>query len=466
MTDWCPDLSRSTAPRYLAIADAIAADLAAGRLADGNRLPAQRQLAARLDLDFTTVARGYAEARRRGLITARVGSGSFVTAPDVASAPSASLPSQEPRRNPAPDFSMNLPPEPDDPVLLAHLRQGFGRISADLPALLRYQTPDADGPDRQMAVRWLRDAGLSPAPQSVQFAAGAQAALAGIVSILARPGDRIACEAVTYAGIRSLCSQMGLRLTGLPVDADGVDPDAFRSACSIGDLAALYLNPTLQNPTTRTIPVARRKALAAIARQYGVPIIEDDAYGALCRNSPLPFAAIAPDVTWYIGTLSKALGAGLRLAHVIAPDRSGTWQLARATRTASVMVSPITMALSTRWIEDGTARMLRDHIRMECVARQALTKTHLGDARYESDPEGFHVWLHLDNGWTASAFANQIRSLPVGVVEAEAFTACGPPPNAVRLCLGGPASRDQVDGALDVIAETLATAPERASAFF
>jgi DNA-binding transcriptional regulator YhcF (GntR family) len=79
MTDWCPDLSRSAAPRYLALADSIEEDIASGVLKTGDRLPAQRRLAVQLGLDFTTVARGYNEARRRGVISSLVGSGTFVS---------------------------------------------------------------------------------------------------------------------------------------------------------------------------------------------------------------------------------------------------------------------------------------------------------------------------------------------------------------------------------------------------
>ncbi len=78
MADWTPDLSTSDKPRYLAIADAISDDISAGRLAVGDRLPPQRKLAKRLDVDFTTVARGYVEAQKRGLIESKVGQGTFV----------------------------------------------------------------------------------------------------------------------------------------------------------------------------------------------------------------------------------------------------------------------------------------------------------------------------------------------------------------------------------------------------
>src|SRR6201992_162876 len=132
MADWTPDLSTSDKPRYLAIADAIADDIGAGRLAVGGRLPPQRKLAKRLDVDFTTVARGYVEAQKRGLIESKVGQGTFVRD------------KPKPRRNqPAPpprpvDLSMNLPPEPADPQLLARMRAGLTEIGASLIDALRY----------------------------------------------------------------------------------------------------------------------------------------------------------------------------------------------------------------------------------------------------------------------------------------------------------------------------------------
>src|SRR6202012_807835 len=111
MADWTPDLSTSDKPRYLAIADAIADDVSAGRLAVGDRLPPQRKLAKRLDVDFTTVARGYVEAQKRGLLGSKVGKGPF------------GRDKPKPRRSQAPpprpvDLSMNLPPEPDQPELI------------------------------------------------------------------------------------------------------------------------------------------------------------------------------------------------------------------------------------------------------------------------------------------------------------------------------------------------------------
>jgi len=464
MTDWCPDLSASNAPRYIAIADAIEADFRAGKLSPGDRLPAQRQLAGMLGLDFTTVARGYTEARRRGAISSLVGSGTFVTGTDTP--PGGPIPVRAGDRLASPDFSMNLPPEPEAPELIGRMQEGLAAVSADIVSLLRYQTFDPAAPDRQAAASWLGSMGLTAQPEEVLFAAGSQAALASILTTIARPGERIACENITYPGIRSLCGLLQLELLGLPQDEDGVDPDAFRNACEAGRLRALYLNPTIQNPTTRTIPESRRKELARIARHQGVAILEDDPYGMLSRNAPPPFAALAPDVTWYVGSLSKCIGAGLRLAYVTAPDRSAGRQFERVQRTSSVMISPLTAALATRWIEDGTAKALLRHVRSESAARQALAARHLKDFAFRADPDGFHLWLELGNGWTRSAFVSQMRSQPIGLAESDPFTVGGPAGEAVRLCLGGPVDRARIESALAAIGETLATSPEKTSAYF
>ncbi|WP_428642455.1 PLP-dependent aminotransferase family protein [Roseibium sp.] len=464
MTDWCPDLTGSNAPRYLAIADAIDADIRKGKLKQGDRLPAQRQLAGLLDLDFTTVARGYAEARRRGIISSQVGSGTYVTPPS--SARTTSSATSDPRRPRTPDPTMNLPPEVQAPDLIERLQQGFASLSADLVPLMRYQTLEASEPDRQAACSWLSGVGLSPEPEAIQFSPGAQAALSGILAAIASPGDRIACEEITYPGIRSICAQQHLELQGLKTDSDGIDPDAFQAACLSGTLKALYVNPTLQNPTTRTVPHARRRALAAIARKHAVPILEDDAYGQLSRTASPPFAAIAPELTWYIGSLAKSLGAGLRLAYVLAPDKNAAWQFSRAVRTFSVMTSPLSTALATRWIEDGTAEALLAYLRKECTARQTLAAGILKDQTFEADPDGFHLWLRLPAGWTRSSLAGQMRGQPIGIAESDAFTVSGTAPEAVRVCLGGPLDRTGLKEALEVMARTLQASPQSASAFF
>ncbi|CAD5250088.1 Uncharacterized HTH-type transcriptional regulator RHOS4_30730 [Bosea sp. 62] len=452
--DWLPDLTQSDKPRYLAIADRIAADIAAGTLAAGERLPPQRRLAEALAVDFTTVARGYVEAQRRGLVESRVGQGTFVkAAPAKVAAPMASVPELV-------DLSMTLPPEPDDPVLIARLRQGMVEVSERLVSLLRYQPLGGAPADKAAAALWLGRRGLAPAFERLFVVPGANAALLAILSSLAKPGDAVFCEALTYPGIRSICAQLGLPLTGLATDGDGLDPEAFAEVCMRLKPKVLYLNPVLQNPTTATMPLRRREAIVAVAQRHGVAIIEDDAYGFVPSDAPTPFAVLAPELTWHIAGLSKCLGAGLRLAYVVAPDLRSGWPFAAALRASSIMASPLTAALATRWIEDGSADALLAFVRAETAARQRLAAEILPAGLSRADPFSFNLWLELPPPWTRAAFVGQMQATGIGIVASDAFAAKGPAPEAARICLGGPIGRKALGDVLAFMAHALEQAPE------
>jgi DNA-binding transcriptional MocR family regulator len=462
MMDWMPDLAQSDKPRYLAIADIIASDLRQGRLSAGDRLPPQRKLASRLAIDFTTVARGYSEAQKRGLVESRVGQGTFVLAP-VAAKREARAPSQ--RRAEIVDLSMNLPPEPDDPALIERMRAGLEEVGRDLVSLLRYQGFGGSPADKDAASAWLGRRALVPTQDRIFVTPGAHPALLAIFGVLAKPGDVILSEAITYPGARSIAAQLGLNLVGLPLDDEGVDPDAFADACVRLAPKGLYLNPTLQNPTTLTVPEHRRAKIAGIARRYRIPIIEDDAYGFIPVHGPAPFAAIAPDITWHVAGLAKCIGAGLRAAYVVAPDMRSGWPFAAAVRAATVMASPLTLALVTRWIEDGTADAILRFIRSETAARQSLAKEILPAGSFKADPLSFNLWVPLPQGWTRSAFIGHMRTTGVGVVASDAFTVQGTPPEAVRVCLGGPTTRPAIRHALEYMAHALSESPAVASTF-
>ena len=460
MNDWFPDLSHTAKPRYLAIADIIADDVKSGRLADGDRLPPQRTLAKRLSIDFTTVARGYVEAQRRGLIDSRVGQGTFVRA---AKAPrrAARLGDQ----GDIVDLSMNLPPEPTDADLVSRMREGLADVARDLVGLLRYQGFGGSRADKEAASAWLGRRALVPKQERVFVTPGAHPAIHAILSMLARGGDRVLCEAITYPGVRSIAAQLGLELVGLPMDAEGIDPDALDDACRRSAPKALYLNPPLQNPTTLTMPERRREAIAGVARHYGLPIVEDDAYGFIPASGVHPIASIAPDLTWHIAGLAKCIGAGLRAAYVVAPDARSGWPFAAALRASNVMASPLTVALATRWIEDGTADTLLRFIRTETAARQTLAAAILPPGSFRANPLSFHLWVPLPRPWTRSAFIGHMRATGIGVVASDAFFVAGEPDEHVRVCLGGPASRERVRSALEFMAHTLEAEPAMSSSY-
>lgn len=447
-THWRRRLAASDQPAYLSIADLIDEDLKSGRLAPRDRLPTLRELASELQLNYTTVARAYAEARRRGLIDSRPGMGTHVRG---------LRPALPLRGGSGAEMTMNLPPEPDDPALLARLHESAAALlaRADLYALLRYQDFGGSAEDRDIGAEWLR--ARLPGVQAAQVlvCSGIHSALTALVSQLARPGEAICAEALTYPGLKAIATQLGVTLHPLPLDDEGPSAAAFEQACRSVAPKALYLNPTLQNPTTLTVSRARREALADVALRYSIPIIEDDAYAMLPREVPLPLAQLAPELTYYLSGFSKCLGAGLRSAYVRAPNERLAQRLAGALRATTVMASPITNALATRWVRDGSAQAMLEAIRAECEARQVLAARHLAGHAVWAQPEGFHLWLPLASSWSVVEFASYLRTQGVAVVASAAFATDADPPDAVRICLGGPLSRADCEHALRLIADTL-----------
>jgi DNA-binding transcriptional MocR family regulator len=450
---WIPKLKKGQGPVYKLIADAIGADIAIGRLVAEQRLPAQRALADALGIDFTTVARAYTEAQKRGLVDSTVGRGTFVCGRRALAIPRAVA------GRPNVDLSMNMPPEPSSPELLELMRSGLSAIGGDMAGLLRYQDFGGSALDREAGALWLRRRGLDVEPERLLVVPGAQAALLAILSTIAPPGSVVCCESLTYPGLRALAGLLNLKLVGLPMDGEGIDALAFAAACAQYAPQALYCNPTLLNPTTLTMSAQRRQALVQVARNYGVPIIEDDAYGFLPRSGPPAIAAIGPDVTWYVAGLAKCIGAGLRLAYVAAPDAGASSRLAAAVRATAVMASPFTAALATRWVRDGTADLALNAIRKESMARQRLAARILPADSYASAPEAFHLWIKLPEQWDRLALTAHLRATGIGVVPSDAFAVDGPPPQAIRVCIGGIADHDDIRQALTQIANVLRQSP-------
>jgi DNA-binding transcriptional MocR family regulator len=450
---WVPKLKRGGGPAYLAIANAIAEDVATGHLQPEQRLPPQRKLAEALDLDFTTVARAYTEAHRRGLIDSVVGRGTFVCGKRRPRIPRVT------EGRPNVDMSMNMPPEPESAELVELMQAGWAHVNGKLRDLMRYQDFGGSAEDREAGALWLRRRGMVVEPERVLVAPGAQCALLAILTMLVGPGGVLCCEDITYPGLRALAGQLGIKLVGLPMDHEGIDAVAFAGACAQYAPKALYCNPTLLNPTTCTTSLSRRQALVEIARHYEVAIIEDDAYGFLPRAGPPAIASIGPDLSFYVTGLSKSVGAGLRIAYLVAPDGQSAARLTASLRATTVMASPITSALATRWIRDGVADLALANIRKESMARQKLAARILPEQIYDSAPEAFHLWIRLQGTWQAKAFAAQMRSSGIGVVASDAFAVSNQPPEAVRVCIGGVASRDDIQHALEMIRDTLKEAP-------
>lgn len=453
---WSPTIRKADGPLYLAIADAIAADITDGRLADGMRLPPQRVLAEALGIDFTTVSRAYNEARHRGLVEGRVGQGTYVKARRAKIA--------RPATSGIVDMSMNLPPLFDDHALSVRLWDDVAALQAEhgLDLLMRYQAPAGTLHNRAAGAAWLRPRLGEVQVERMLVCPGAQGALLAALSSLAKAGDTICAEAIAYPGLRALAAHLGITLLGVAIDEKGLIPEAFEELCSTHTLKALYCNPTLHNPTTATLSLERREAIVAVARRHGVAIIEDDAYGALPVAPPPALAALAPDLVYYIGGLAKCLSPALRIAYLVVPDCRSSVRIEGAIRATAGLASPLTTAIATRWIEDGTADAVLGAIRTETAARQKVAANVLPKGTAVSDPHAFHVWLRLPRPWTRGEFSGRLQAAGIAVVPSDAF-AVGPAPEAVRLGLGAAATQEELRRSLLTIADLLGQSPAASS---
>jgi DNA-binding transcriptional MocR family regulator len=434
---------------HRALAAAIAADVQAGRLRAGDRLPPQRDLADALGVTVMTVTRGYAEAQRLGLVAGEVGRGTFVRPPAFA------------------------PLVPTDPGLLdlgtnALLPQAHAHeLSASFAALVtrtgpaqlfNYQQHAGRPEHRASGARWLQTAGVPALPADVVLTSGAQHAMAVAMSTLMAPGDSVLCESVTYTGMRSLAHHLHVRAHPVSMDGEGLLPDALEDAAHETGARVLYCMPTVQNPTARVMSRKRRQEIAAVAARLNIWIVEDDVYGFLVTGAT-PLAALAPERTFYLSSLSKSLVPGLRVGFLRVPTG---WidRVIGAVFATTVTVSPASAAAAAQWIDDGTVERVVAWKRQEIRARQQLARAVLGD-RVSGAAESQHLWMTLPASWTPEDFAREARQRGVLVTPGRDFAvARHETPNAVRVCLGPPAERQSLKLALTTLQDILSGSPQ------
>lgn len=452
MTSWTPLIDKGKGPLYHSLADAIERDIRSGRLPPGTRLPTHRDLADALGVNVSTATRGYAEAERRGLVHATVGRGTFVSSDGGASP---SLVAPEPHASGLVEMGLVTPLYALDPDIGDGLRRLSGR--GDLARLLRYAAPAGLPEHRAMGAEWMKRYGLETDAASVVVTAGGQHALACCLTALFRPGQRVAVDSLTYPGIKSLAVSLGIRLAPVSGDARGMTADDLDAACRREDIAGVYLMPGVHNPTTTFMPPERRDDIAVVARSHGLVVLEDDAYGLSRPPGPVvtPVTARIPERSVFIAGVSKAFGAGLRVAFLSAPGPL-RGKLSEAVLNTVWMASPITVELACSWIRDGVADAAVAAKREEARRRYAVAAERLAGYDHQGHETGFFLWLRLPEPWTGAALELRAREAGVNLFGAERFgVGHEPVPPAVRISLTGPESLDRLCEGLEIVRRVL-----------
>jgi DNA-binding transcriptional MocR family regulator len=430
MTLWSPRLPDSPSPIYARIADALERDVRGGVLVSGSQLPTHRDLARVLGITPVTVTRAYAEAARRGLVESTTGRGTFIRSVRRDSAPAGDI-----------DLAANAVVVP----LPTASRMVLERAAE---ALTTSAYGNIVGSDRHRAAG-AAYIGCRTDPERVIVTAGTQHALFLALAASTRPGDTVLTESVTYHGAKAVAALLGLKLEPLPLDRHGILPDALARAAKSRKAKALYIVPSLHNPTGIVTPEKRRRDLAAAAEKHGLTIIEDDVCGFLLEKTPPPLAAFAPDRTIFLTGLGKAMAPAMRVGFLTAPD--ALLQRAQSALAASILfASPVLAEIAAKRIEDGTAARIAAAKRAEVAVRNRAARSILkgltGDARSS------HLWLELPQRWTADGFVEEARRRRVKVASGAAFAVGDELPRAVRVSIGAPASVAELETALHVLA--------------
>lgn len=269
------------------------------------------------------------------------------------------------------------------------------------PAALQYDKTEGFDPLIQALIKYLPERGVKNiASDTLTIFSGSQSVLDISAKILISPGDKIAIEAPTYLGAISAFNPYQPDYVTVQTDDDGIIPDALEAVLKTHSIKLIYLVPTFQNPTGRTLSVERRQAVAQLLQKYDVLLLEDDPYSALRYSGEVvpPLQQFAPEHVIYSSTFSKILAPGLRIGFCVAPAALARWFVI-AKQGADLHTQTFGQAIAALYLDNGHLNeQLPKIIELYRPRRDAML-----EALADFMPEGFR-WTHPEGGmflWVA-----------------------------------------------------------------
>jgi 2-aminoadipate transaminase len=327
-------------------------------------------------------------------------------------------------------------PSPDSFPIEA-MREATARVLRDNPReALQYAASEGFAPLREWVAEEVQRHGMSIDASQVLITTGSQQGLDLAGKVLIDAGSGIAVEAPTYVGALQAFAPYEPEVVTVPCDEDGPIPEALDIAKGA---RFLYMLPNFQNPSGRCMSEGRRAALAAKAREIGLPILEDNPYGDLWFDAepPRPLASRWAEGTIYLGSFSKVLAPGLRLGYVIAPQALMP-KLLQAKQAADLHTPGFNQRVVYEVIRNG---FLRDHVptiraryRAQRDAMRAALDAHMpAGCRWQVPSGGMFFWVELPEGTDAAAVLPKAVELGMAFVPGAAFFASEPKHNTLRL---------------------------------
>lgn len=416
-------------PVYMQIIQAVIRDIESGRLSSGAYMPSSRELAASLAVNRKTVVLAYEDLIAQGWLSSAGTRGTMVSAALPETIVPAGLPAPAPedsgearaeyRFTPAPERSLALPDgpgikldegAPDGRLFPVELLSRAYRAAAQRLTRrngLQYRDPRGAPALRESVAQMLKSQrGLPVSAENICITRGSQNSIFLAASLLIRSGDAVLVEELTYEPAVAAFAARGARIVPVGLDGDGICTDEVEAACRTHRVAAVFLTPHHQFPTTVALRPERRLRLLDLARQFGFAIIEDDYdHEFHFASQPLlPMAAYAPGRVIYAGSLSKLALPALRIGYVAAPVEVID-ALAHSVSLVDGMGNTLTENAAAELIESGElsrhARKVRQIYAQRRTTFAAALDETLGDrVSYELPPGGLAFWLRFDSDKT------------------------------------------------------------------
>jgi len=333
-------------------------------------------------------------------------------------------------------FAGGLPSPATFPV--DEMKLAFDKVLTDSGKVaLQYGPTDGYLPLRQWIADSLSSNGGKIVPEQVLMTSGSQQALDLLGKVLIDEGSRVLVETPSYLGALQAFSVYRPSFVSVATDEHGLVPDSLDAVAEGARL--LYALPNFQNPTGRTLSAERRVQLVEKCARLGLPLIEDDPYGALSyKGDPLPkMVAMNPDGVIYMGSFSKVLTPGIRLGYVVAPLPL-VRRLELAKQAADLHTSQLTQMVVHEVIKDGFLDRHIPKIRTlygdQCQCMLAAMAEHFPAAVQWTKPEGgMFIWVTLPKHIDAMKLLDEAIANKVAFVPGSPFYANEPETNTLRL---------------------------------
>jgi 2-aminoadipate transaminase len=453
------DRASGATPLYRQIAGGLRERIVSGQIGPGGRLPPERSLAGQLGVNRSTVVAAYAELAAEELISARVGDGTIVThRPDAATPVGRPLAWNQLFAEGSGDLSPWI-----REILRTALRQDAVPFAASEPApalfpmdelrdlaartlerlggeCLRYAPTEGILPLREAIAGRLRSRGAAVSAENVLITAGAQQALDLLARCFLESSSEVAVESPTYVGAIQAFRNRSARLFGIPLDEEGMRVEVLDQALSRRPLKLVFTIPNFNNPTGLVLGETRRRRLLEITRRYQVPVIEDDVYGDTWFETSPPRSLLCRPGSEHViqvGSLSKALFAGLRIGWIVAPvpviERLGLIK-----QIADLFASSFTQWLAVGIFEEGIYDRHVERVRpVYRERRDALIEAlqrYAGEMIYPNEPAGASfLWCRLARGMTSRELLSQASLQNVTFVPGDVFSAHGEYQDCLRV---------------------------------